>query len=1595
MKHVLNKTKLAGAGKNIPGSEDTAGGGGGGGGGGSGPVLRPPKLGQMSYGASYSFLETLDLISDGPIKGLVNQRGEVVNGLEMLQGVYLNNTPISPTLKSQAPQPIKIAENAKTVGEVAGAIPITGFFNQMSNFDSDPLRFNPSGQTVNASSKVAPNWTKYNGDKDLFTITNTNSENAFVYASAFYGTKLGGDTVGRYFRGSAVSVRNNFTGFSLYLGQSKSTSVLDFIPKYTPTSPSAIVEKGSNQTYTSSNKSYLIYSDVEQVGSISDDYKFLFAYGNSPDKGIVLDESQSSKVQRFFCSKESNSSQSNKDSVSELAKVLGSEFATMSTLKTEGLDNRASGGEYQSKLIDRVFDNFNRIKGGQSVTFNGTANNWAAEFKSFFALLDKDTFIIYRPTKTSQTELNFSIIDPEGPQQTDKDNDFTYSALMDYAFELQSSVLTDSLNQFAFDNKENIELFDFIAPKIGTDGTLSQELVGFYLIALKANGSPKEATARGLNDNYLFVNELHGIDQTIVNVLQNITSLKYKQSSILKSSLQGQKFNYSNVLTELKLGFENQVPFEFFNKIYIDKVFNEKLFGPYRQEGNIQRILADEDMLSKNDFATTISESDREGSQDVRTANDDSKVLNYSDWAENLNPSFDEEASPVTHTVYNPNVEEVFVSLDIKNLRDSLHIETKPKALKNEEKKDDRTLEPSASYPALLEIRITTGTINPRTNEKNPDGEVRDYRFVALINSSTFIDLGNPETSPTDFPWIKLGSFQDSGDGTNKINAPIKLPTAISTDKAGVGEGNELTPHRYVEIKKLSCETNSSLVFKEVALSKITEIIPDNLTYPYSAIVGTKIDSRTIDGIPNRTFDCKLKLVQVPSNYFPERNSGLDKRYYSTQEEFNNASKEDKRVYIGDWDGTFNKELQWTDNPAWILYDLLTNKRYGLGQHLDKNKINIWELYKIGRFCDAVDDDGIFKGVSDGQGGLEPRFSCNVIFKDNEKIYDTINTVAAIFRGSVFFGDNEINFVDDRPRDFVNLITNESVKGGNFVYSNNRRDETYNVIEITYNDRFDNFLPKIETIEDEEDIGRRGVFKTRIQGVGLTSRGMARRAALHHMFHKIDENQTVTFTAGLPTLLSQPGDLINVEDELKSNSVNFGKVLGVNSATQEIRISNEFISSDMTGNLTIYNPTGIDSISSINTVAEKNRERKIDPFTITGDVSSSSSTSVWTDNFTGAYDFSGYIQGYTGNQGGFEQYATYTGTGSNVLYFDTTLTGWVFSTGGSFERHNDYAKFISQTTTVNDNTTLKALRTGILKNYDTSTTTNRGSNTFNINEAFSGSMLEGYTKGILESEITVTSPSQVLVLNLTGTSNPINQTYGTLVSGVADSQTGLLDNIVIGSPCKFQIKDSSPATYKILDIKEDNPNEYVVSASIYDTGKYDLIEKNISIQKLSDTFSYRASSAQVNNLTYHTLSPVTALTLTTGTGVIDADASFSMTGTWTDPNGSNATGYFAVLTAPGSFPQFKKVTTTSAAFDELTTMGTYTLKVQALGAASSPLNFDNLNLNAYYNSSISRADKFVIVDDLVSYDKSFLGGFTVGGTQRGDLVTLVNNINTI
>ena len=250
----------------------------------------------------------------------------------------------------------------------------------------------------------------------------------------------------------------------------------------------------------------------------------------------------------------------------------------------------------------------------------------------------------------------------------------------------------------------------------------------------------------------------------------------------------------------------------------------------------------------------------------------------------------------------------------------------------------------------------------------------------------------------------------------------------------------------------------------------------------------------------------------------------------------------------------------------------------------------------------------------------------------------------------------------------------------------------------------------------------------------------------------------------------------------------------------------------------------------------------------------------------------------------------------------------------------------------------------------------------------------GPYKGVLNSEIAEASPDQMSVLNVTGdvVSDPailealgLNP-YGTVVSGFDKPQ--LLPFVKLGSAAKFEIKDASPFIYKVIAMKEEAPNQYLVSATKYDTGKFNLIEKNISIENQANTLSFQTAQT-LNGIQYSTLDPPAIDSLTTGVPTAATDT-FTITGMWSGD--VNATGFNVRLTQPNGSVEQAFVTTTGHEFEGLGQVGVYNFCVNALGNKGG-----DAQVNATFDSNYDCSGIFVVYDELLLFNRSFVDQITI------------------
>lgn len=328
-----------------------------------------------------------------------------------------------------------------------------------------------------------------------------------------------------------------------------------------------------------------------------------------------------------------------------------------------------------------------------------------------------------------------------------------------------------------------------------------------------------------------------------------------------------------------------------------------------------------------------------------------------------------------------------------------------------------------------------------------------------------------------------------------------------------------------VRVLRLSADSNDQYLFNDTWVDSIGEIVDTPMNYPNSVLVGLKVNSEQFgSSMPSRSYLIRGLKIRVPSNY-----------------------DENTNTYNGVWDGTF--KLLSSSNPAWILFDLLTNARYGLGKFVSESMIDLGQLYQIGRYCDEEVDDGF--------GGKEKRFAINTQITSRQDAYRLIQDIAGAFRGMAFWAGGMVNIMQDSPSDPVMLFTNANVKDGLFTYKGSARKDRPSVALITYNNKQDGYKQNVEYVEDQEAMARYGERKTEAVAFGCTSRGQAHRVGLWLLYTARMESDMITFTAGLDASFLMPGETVLIQNKYRAGKRNSGRIVSFtkNSITLDAPVS--------------------------------------------------------------------------------------------------------------------------------------------------------------------------------------------------------------------------------------------------------------------------------------------------------------------------------------------------------------------------------------------------------------------------------------------------------
>lgn len=374
----------------------------------------------------------------------------------------------------------------------------------------------------------------------------------------------------------------------------------------------------------------------------------------------------------------------------------------------------------------------------------------------------------------------------------------------------------------------------------------------------------------------------------------------------------------------------------------------------------------------------------------------------------------------------------------------------------------------------------------------------------------------DPKTGDTNGSSVRVDVYLQGGNDTNYVLAQA---VTISGKSSGPYERqvtlqlNGPGPWR-VKFERATADSTTNTLQNKTVVSGFTEVVYAKLRYPYSALVGMSFDAEQFPQIPERGFLIKGLKIRVPANYNPVT-----------------------RSYSGLWDGSF--KTAWTNNPAWCFYDLLTNKRYGLGRHVSDNEIDKWQLYEIARYCDAL--------VDDGAGGTEPRFTMNTYIQTRQEAFTLLRSMASVFRAMLFWSGSQVFLSQDRPADHVWQYTNANVLDGEFSYNSTHENVRHTVVYVSYNNPDDNYKLDKVYVDDEEGIKRYGVNETEVTAWGCTSRGQAIRFGRWLLYTELSETDVVSFKCSLDALRCYPGSLIKVNDSLRLGTRMGGRLVGFTS----------------------------------------------------------------------------------------------------------------------------------------------------------------------------------------------------------------------------------------------------------------------------------------------------------------------------------------------------------------------------------------------------------------------------------------------------------------
>jgi predicted phage tail protein len=484
-------------------------------------------------------------------------------------------------------------------------------------------------------------------------------------------------------------------------------------------------------------------------------------------------------------------------------------------------------------------------------------------------------------------------------------------------------------------------------------------------------------------------------------------------------------------------------------------------------------------------------------------------------------------------------------------------------------------------------IRAQDGALNfPGVMwEYRPGTQAQEY-ILGLASVENEISINTPLKQTQ--PWtraisntqlsalrIRLGlpALQRQKDNGDVVGSRVEYKIELATDGGayqtvvnGVFDGKTTSlyqrSHRIdlpiattgwqVRVTRLTADSVSNRVADATNIEAYAEVIDAKLRYPNTELLFVTFDAKQFSNIPQISVKAPGRLLRVPTTYDPVQ-----------------------RIYTGTWDGSF--KWAYSNNPAWVFYDIVLNPRFGLGDRLDASQVDKWELYRIAQYCDQLVPDGL------GGSGTEPRFLCDVFIQSQNEAFNVLRDLASIFRGMTYWANNQLFVLADQPRDVTYIFTRANVIGGKFVYAGGSERNRYSTAMVSWSNPDNHYSDEVEAVVEQDLVRRYGVRQTEITAIGCVRRTEANRRGRWVLLTNA-KDRMVTFSTGLEGMIPLPGHIIGVADQNLSGKVMGGRISAVNGRV----ITLDRVADVKAGNRLILNlPSGISQARTVQAVNDR------------------------------------------------------------------------------------------------------------------------------------------------------------------------------------------------------------------------------------------------------------------------------------------------------------------------------------------------------------------------------------------------------------------------